>query len=490
MATTKAKTKAKAASSSLTTAATTAPWETKGTDRRFAGHTIVLAGKLAFLRKKDVAEVLAQEGAKVADALSKDTTIFVYATPAPADQKRAEKMKSEGASLFVVSEDEFRKRFLLPSPAQAVEMLAKKKGAERLANLLELNRKEYSRSTDEYSIVPLKKQSFQGATITSVSLCGLHFIECDLRKANLTKTKWISGASKSDFRDVVAKDTELVEVSDCDFSGATLQETSIRDLTGCRFDKADLTKGHALGDFTKCSFNGATLDNFKASYGKIKDCSFEKASLKKVELDKVTFTNTSFAGADFQGATLKADDDNPLLFKKCNFRQADFRKANLSHVRFEECDLTGAQFEGAKLSKLDLVKTDGSKAKGLDTGATDKANAKGPAYAALEAAAPTFKNITVKVNLKKGAKKLECTLYQFDHSSNSSCRQAWLNDDNVGSLTIPDAIATIARLNPGATLDAKSLRVNGTKGKSVKPSLKLKGLEQAVLAAWNEALRT
>lgn len=463
------------------------PWERTGREPRFEGHRVAFGGKLVKLRKDEVIAVLTAEGAAIANKLGKDTTLFVYTVEGSTDHRRAAKMRDDGAALLVVSEDEFRRRYLLPTADQACEMLiADKTGRTRLAKLLELNRKQYSRSTDEYSTIALTKRSLQGANLSGVSLCGLQFIECDLRDSDLTKAEWLAGAKKTDFRKATAKQCELVELKACDLRDCEMPQASIRDLVDCRFEGANLTKSVAVGDLTRCQFDGATLDNFSASYLKFRDCSFAKASLKQAELSEASFAECSFAGADLRGASFMGDSSS-VVFKNCDLTGADFRGAVLSHVRFDSCDLTGARFDDAKVATLELVKTDASKARGLDLGGESRGAGNGAALQALEAAAPTFKNITVTVKLQIGSKKVECILYQFDHSANTSCRQAWLAGDSVGSLTIPDAIATIAKLKPGAKLDDKTLVVKSSKGKQP-PSLKPKELEKAVRDAWHEAL--
>jgi uncharacterized protein YjbI with pentapeptide repeats len=468
---------------------TKSPWEQAANEKRFAKHRVVIGGKLERLRKDDLLKVLKAEGATIDDKLGANTTLFIYSSAGSVDHKRAEKMKADGADILIASEDEFRRRYILATAEQAFQMLTSvPKGASRLANLLELNRDEFSNSTDEDSTIPLKKRSLKGARITNASLCGIKFIECDLTGADLTKSEWIEGASKSDFRKATIKQSNILESGSCDFRDCQLQGTSLRDMKECRFDGSDLTKGNGGGDLKKCSFGGAKLDNVDMSYADLKECSFEKASMQKSKFEDVTVDNCSFAGADLRNSLLKGDSD-PIVFKNCNFKNADLRGASLSHVRFDKCDLTGAQFDGAKMAQVDFVKTDTSKAKGLvaSAGSNGKKEKKGAAYEALEAATPTFKNITVKVMLKKGSKSIECLLYQFDHSANTSCRQAWLAGDDVGSLTIADAISTIAKLNPGLKLDDKSLSVKSSKGKKA-PSLKPKALETAVRNAWIEAL--
>jgi uncharacterized protein YjbI with pentapeptide repeats len=442
---------------------------------RFEGQRICFGGKLAVLRKDEVARVLTDEGAVIADKLGPETTLLVSTTPGSVNEKRATKL-----GVAIVSEDELRRR-LLPTPDEALAMLLDK-GGKRLANLLELNRKPYMRSTDEYSTIRLVKRSLRGAKLSNASLCGVVFVDCDLTGADLTEAKWLAEAKRVDFRSSTAKECELVEATDCDFRDADLTGATMRDMTNCRFENAKLAKSRMSDKLSACRFDGAKLDGFEASYAKLRDCSFATASLQKATIVNSTVKKSSFAGADLRGASLRGDSD-PAVFESCDFRDADFRGAVIAHVRFVGCDLAGARFDDAKVVGLELDKTDASKATGLDASPVG-----GGASKALETAAPTFKNITVTVTLKLGAKKVECTLYQFDHSANPSCRQAWLGKDNVGALTITDAITTIAKLNPGAKLDEKSLVVKATKGKKP-PSLKPKELERAVLAAWQEALQ-
>ena len=444
---------------------------------RFDGQRIVFGGKLAALRKDEVVEVLKAEGAVVADKLGKDTTLFVSATPGSANHQRASKQ----AGVTVVGEDEFRRRYLLPTAEQALEMLAHGNGRTRLANLLQLNRKPYMRSTDAYSTIRLEGRSLRRAKLSNVSLCGLVFVDCDLGEADLTKAGWLSEAERTSFRGAQAKECELVEVTGCDFREADLSRASMREMKDCRFDAATLAKTTVSGDLTNCRFDGAKLDGFSVAHARLRGCSFARTSLQKASIEDSTIEDSSFAGADLRGVTLRGDSD-ALVFENCDFRDADLRGAVVSHVRLVKCNLAGARFDGAKVVGLELVETDASTASGLAAGAPA-----GGAANALEAATPTFKNITVTVKLKIDKKKLECILYQFDHSASSSCRQAWLGGKDVGALTIADAITTIAKLQPGAKLDEASLVVKATKGKKA-PSLKPKELERAVLAAWQEAL--
>lgn len=469
----------------MTPNAPIAPLHVAGDGLRFAGHRIVLSGKFVELRKKDAIPVLEAEGATVSDKLAKDTTVFVYAIAGSGDHTRAQKMVAGGASIFIVSEDEFREHWLLPSPDQAFTMLkAGNTGASRLANLLELNRKQYSRGTDRYSTVPLTGRSLAGAELRDVSLCGLHLVDCDLQGANLTQAKYLTQAIRSDFRKVSGMGCELIEASSCDFREADLPKAQLGEMSDCRFQGANLTNARSTQAMTGCTFDGATLDGFGGWNLKLRGCSFDNVSLKEGDFQEGFIEDCSFAGADLRET--RFNGSKALVFKNCRFENADFRGATLSHVRFEHCDLTGARFEDAKLSEVHLVDTDACKAKGFDAPGLAKANDKGAAYRALDAAAPTFKNVTIKVTLAIGETNAECILYQFNHSANSVDRQAWLDGEDVGRLPLADAIATIARQNPKAKLDEKTLVVKATKG-NVTPSLKPKAFEAAVLAAWREA---
>ena len=455
------------------------PWERAGTERRFEGHRIALGGKLSALRKDELVSVLEAEGAVVADKLDKATTILVFTASGSANHKRAIQMQQDGATLLVADEDEFRRRYLLPTADQAFEMLRTKDGRTRLASLLELNRARYSRSTNEYSQVRLERRSLRGAKLSGSSLCGVLFIECDLREADLSNVEWLAEAVSTDFRKAIATKCELVKMDECDLRECDLKETSFQGLTKCRFEGASLGKSRASGDLVGCCFDTATLDGFEAAYATLRGCSFAKASLQDAKLSDLQLEDCSFAGANLRGATCKG----PVVFRNCDLRDADFRDAVLSHVRFERCDVTGARFDGATLIEVELVDTDGSKARGLDA----NPKAKGRAQQLVAAAAPTFKKVEVGVVLRIGTKKLECKLYQFDHGANSSCLQAWLGDENVGALQIADAIATIAKLQPTARIDEASLVVKASKGKTA-PSIPPKELEKAIREAWEEAL--
>ncbi|MFT5357496.1 MAG: hypothetical protein ACI9KE_004733 [Polyangiales bacterium] len=111
----------------------------------------------------------------------------------------------------------------------------------------------------------------------------------------------------------------------------------------------------------------------------------------------------------------------------------------------------------------------------------------GPALTALSLAAPTFRNVTIEVTLKSGSKKPKCALYQFDHGTNSSQRQAFFAGEDLEALSLWDAMKRIATLQPDATINEKTLKVKQTKGKTA-PSHKPAAFKTLVLEAWQEAL--
>jgi len=457
------------------------PWELSGTKPRFAGHRVAFSGKFETLRKKDVIELLEKEGAKIDAKLGGATSLLVYAKEGSANHKKVIALQARGMPIAAASEDEFRGRYLVPTADQVVEMLGKPKDRKRLERLLEQARKEFSRGTDEHSSVVLQGRKLEGVDLSRAELYGVELEACDLRQAKLDATK-LSEAQETDFRKATGAKCELNELRECDLRQVVIKQSELRDLEQCRLDKAKIVETYLRGDITDCQFDGATLDGSKAAIAKFEGCSFAGASLQDTTVEGGDFERCSFTGTDLRRATLKGSYSK-LVLVECDLSRADLREATLTQVRFENCNLTGAKFKGATLAGLDFVDTDVSKAVGLDWAPPEL----GPALSALAEAAPTFKNIHVSVKVRLGKRSVDCELYQFDHGARQNCRQAWLDGDEIGSIHLHEAMATIAEMHPKAKLVEDTLVVKSSKGKTP-PALKPKQLTQAVVEAWNEAL--
>lgn len=435
---------------------------TTSDDSMFAGERIAFVGRLEHLRKTDLERVLKAEGAKL-EAKPATATLVVHG---------AIKKKPEGA----ISEDELRRR-LLPSASRAAQMLKSPKGRKRLAALLELNRDEFSSSTDELSEVVLEKLDLAGANLDGADLCGLQFVRCKLGGASLKRAGHIGGASKSDFRGATIIAETVSESKDCDFREATIKAT-VSYLQKCRFDDATLSKC-TITDLEHCNFTNATLEGAVLYYSDFEKCIFEDAQLLKAKLESAEMKACKLRRADFSGAKLKE-----MTFEECDLRDTVFEGAVLTTTTFVDCDLRGADFTGAKVSNCTFEDSKEDGAIGLKSGSADK----GRALSALESAAPTFKKIEIHVTLKKGSKKRECKLYQFNHGNYPPADfQSWLDGEDMGRQSIASSIKVIADLNTGASLDEASLVVKSSKGTKA-PALKPKALKEAVLAAWREAL--
>ncbi|MFK8001322.1 MAG: pentapeptide repeat-containing protein [Polyangiales bacterium] len=424
-------------------------------------------------------KLLAKEGAKFDDKLGDKTTLFVFAVSGSANHERAHKLKDAGQDLSIVSESVFRQTCLVPTPAQATEMLASHKDTKRLAALLEQAREEYSRGTDAFSEVRVKEAKLGAVDVSGAELYGVRLEGADLRKATMKKT-CASGWVGCDLRDVEAPDAEFYALKKCDFRKAALTSASLHEMSDCVFDSADLSKTHWYEEMRQCRFDKATLDRANITRVKVSSCSFGKASLKSAKLHNSTFSKCNFQSASFQEASFAGE---VVVFEDCDFGKADFRGAWLLSVRFVRCKFDGARFDGAHFDEVEFDKSNTAKAKNLDWTPTPM----GPALTALSSAAPTFKNVTIEVTLKSGRKKLKCLLYQFDHGTNSSKRQAFLAEEDLDALSLWGAMKRIATLHPDATLDEKTLKVKQTKGKTA-PSHKPAAFKTLVQEAWQEAL--
>lgn len=119
-------------------------------------------------------------------------------------------------------------------------------------------------------------------------------------------------------------------------------------------------------NWQRCNMDGLNFDEVDLSSARLRDTSFIRGSLNKVNFQKVSafrakFVSASLTDADFSKASLPEAD-----LTKANLTSANFTNANLGRARLFKAILRGANFTKAKLKGADLTKADLSGATWVD----------------------------------------------------------------------------------------------------------------------------
>ncbi|MEH6630780.1 MAG: pentapeptide repeat-containing protein [Halopseudomonas aestusnigri] len=109
-------------------------------------------------------------------------------------------------------------------------------------------------------------------------------------------------------------------------------------------------------DWQRCNMDGLNFDEVDLSSAKLRDTSFIRGSLNKVNFQKVSayrakFVSASLTEANFSQASLLEVD-----LTKANLTSANFTNANLGRARLFKAILRGANLTKAKLKGADLTK--------------------------------------------------------------------------------------------------------------------------------------
>ncbi|MDQ3340200.1 MAG: pentapeptide repeat-containing protein [Myxococcota bacterium] len=443
------------------------PAERAWSDKRFSGQRIFIGGRFEKLRKDEVVEVLTAEGATIDATLTGATTLVVLGTKSTSHEAKAKKLGAVTAS-----EDELRKDYIRPTAEQAAGMLSTPAGRKRLADLLALNRRQYSWSTDEYSSVVVGG-SFENASFAKAALCGVQFRDANLAGANLDDVVRLSNAKNTSFRDATGAKAELFELDGCDLTSAKLPGATLSEAKKCNLTSASLEKASLREELVDCDFTGAKLDESNWHIVKVKRCNFTGSSLRGASLDDCEIKACNFTRADFRDAVVMATSFD-FEFEDCDLREADFRNAELVRCVFKNCKLDRARFDGARVVDPAFPGSNPEAALNLVWAAP----AAGPQLAALDKASTSFARIVISTQLKTSSKAIACEIHSLE-------RGTWIQvhaDKDFKLTSISEAMKLLAQLHPEARVDEAKLTIEAGRG-----SLKPDELRAAVLAAWQEA---
>lgn len=119
------------------------------------------------------------------------------------------------------------------------------------------------------------------------------------------------------------------------------------DLTGARFEKADL----GSTDFRDTTLKSA---DFTKSY--LVRAAFDHATAPGADFEKVLGYRTSFVGADLGGANFTGAEMQRADFSSANLVNVSFAKSELGRADFAGANITGTDFTHANLARTDFRK--------------------------------------------------------------------------------------------------------------------------------------
>lgn len=212
--------------------------------------------------------------------------------------------------------------------------------------------------------IDAEDEDFDGETVTG----GKTLSDVSLRGASFTDAK-MEGVT-----------FENVSLRDADFRGAKLENVTFTgfrtELAGANFDGAVLTNATIEVSVAGCSFVGAQMREADLRKAILKDADFSEAKMKRVRLEGTrphratfdgailqniratgaTFEDTSFVGADIKGTT----------FSTVTFENVNLTGSNLSRTEFHNCNLIDVTFRRANARYLELTDHTESDAEDLD----------------------------------------------------------------------------------------------------------------------------
>lgn len=150
-----------------------------------------------------------------------------------------------------------------------------------------------------------------------------------------------------------------------------------RDLTGARFEQADLSRANFSGanltdtvfdsaDLTQADFTGANLTGARfvnstftgANFTSVDfttNVAFEAYSNGSVGGGDLSFVRVNFTGANLTGVTLEHADLTRANFTRAYLNNADLSRANLTHANFTHANLWDANLGGADLTSTNFT---------------------------------------------------------------------------------------------------------------------------------------
>jgi uncharacterized protein YjbI with pentapeptide repeats len=395
-------------------------------------------------------------------------------------------------------------------PPSAVAQLHKKHPSARVIDLAELCRLLLP-SPDELAAGlrsgPRDHEYWEDVSLFShsgnvtISLDGFDLRGADLFGAKLERV----GLDAADLRKSSAHYAHFGDLSGTRFDGADLTNAYVRNAHGCSFRKADMTEvwlGWGGADtYTDCDFTGAKLPQGRAEGCRFMGSAFDGADLSDAELEESDFLGVSLAGADLSrahgsragfdranlaGAILYRADLRGATLNNADLRGADLREAVLSGADLSGARVDGANLAGAVLEGAKAVGVDFSSAKNYQPPVTRVAGPKVQELA--QAAANGNKFVTsAEVELGKGEHSKLAVWCDFRGSSRYvQARSDYRRDDNEAIDLIPAPTFEQGMLNLAARWPQATLRLDTVTARGSR-TVRGKKLLELATAAWAEA---
>lgn len=153
-------------------------------------------------------------------------------------------------------------------------------------------------------------------------------------------------------------------------SGRDLRASAFPGASKLDLNNADLGYCQEIGMIDDCDPENARLDEARvldSLRGRFRQCSFQRAKLRKIWMTQSVFAQCDFTGADLRGAEMKGSDLRGSIFRDANLQGADLQSTDL-----RGCDLRGAKLDSAMLRGVTLDKTTDLRAASLINAAVEE----------------------------------------------------------------------------------------------------------------------
>ena len=108
-------------------------------------------------------------------------------------------------------------------------------------------------------------------------------------------------------------------------------------------------------DWQRCIHDRATYRNVNLEGARLRDASFQRATLDGSRFIRIDGVRSRFVSASLKGAVFHDAKLGRADFTRADLTGAQFRDADLRRARLFRADLKGANFTGALLSGADLL---------------------------------------------------------------------------------------------------------------------------------------
>ncbi|OZI59131.1 DUF2169 family type VI secretion system accessory protein [Bordetella genomosp. 4] len=217
--------------------------------------------------------------------------------------------------------------------------------------------------------------SFGSATLDKV-ICELpvRFDHCTFESGKMTRFRM----QRSEFRDCVMRDMELsdvsfehalfsnVDIADTHFDKISFEQSSIDDLrieasviNGCVMLESTFHRWHMQGSLmSKCAF----MTDIKFSECRLGGNHFQQTTFRAVDFSRVSFQGATLDQCDFSQANLYGCDMRKIqtpqsVFVRTCFDMADLSGSNLMQGNFQKATFVGANLSGCNLFRADMSET-------------------------------------------------------------------------------------------------------------------------------------